>query len=48
MRTENEIDQQAASDRLYVGMQFALRRESLVLDAETFLSKQAIRLPNTL
>ncbi|MGB4398508.1 MAG: helix-turn-helix transcriptional regulator, partial [Daejeonella sp.] len=35
MRTENEIDQQTASDRLYVGMQFALRRESLGLSAET-------------
>lgn len=35
MRTENEIDQQTASDRLYVGMQFALRREALGLSAET-------------
>lgn len=35
MRTENEIDQQTAYDRLYVGMQFALRREALGLDAET-------------
>ncbi len=33
MRTENEIDQQAF-DRLYVGMQFAIRREELGLDAE--------------
>ena len=35
MGTENEIDQQTASDRLYVGMQFALRRQALGLDAET-------------
>jgi transcriptional regulator with XRE-family HTH domain len=35
MRTEDEIGQQAASDRLYVGMQFALRRQELGLDAET-------------
>ena len=35
MRTENEIDQQTAYDRLYVGIQFALRREALGLDAET-------------
>ena len=35
MRTENEIEQQTAFDRLYVGMQFTLRREALGLDAET-------------
>jgi transcriptional regulator with XRE-family HTH domain len=35
MSPENEIGQQTASDRLYVGMQFALRRQELGLDAET-------------